>query len=372
MHVPGVGRALSCCAAYSDLARIRQIRRRPGENRVRRSSVLPKVLNGNGSGWMMAVAGDRRLEMKCPLPVRNKRRVLCVFPIYTPAFGTFQHAYKLMYRVKAFMPPQGLLLIAAYMPESWPVRFIDENIKPASDADFAWADVVLVTGMHIQAEQIRDIQRRAHAAGKVTVLGGPSVSAAPEMYPDVDYLHVGEMGDATDAIIEAIDESCARPARQIVKRTKERLPLTAFPMPAYDKVPFGRYLLGTVQFSSGCPYLCEFCDIRGWYGRQPRMKTPQQIVAELDFIFAQPNPPATLYFVDDNFIGNRKAAKEMLPHLIEWQKRNHYPVMFACEATLNIAKQKDLLELMKEANFVGMFVGIETPEAAALDAIKKG
>jgi radical SAM superfamily enzyme YgiQ (UPF0313 family) len=310
--------------------------------------------------------------MQCSLPVKNKRRVLCVFPTYTPSFGTFQHAYKLMYRVKAFMPPQGLLLIAAYMPESWPVRFIDENIKPATDADLAWADVVLVTGMHIQAEQIRDIQRRAAAAGKVTVLGGPSVSASPEMYPNVDYLHLGEMGDATDQIIRLIDESTARPPRQIVARTKDRLPLTDFPIPAYDKVPFGRYLLGTVQFSSGCPYLCEFCDIPGLYGRQPRMKTPQQVVAELDNIFAQPNPPATLYFVDDNFIGNRKAAKEMLPHLVEWQKKHAYPVMFACEATLNIAKQTDILELMREANFVGMFVGIETPEADALNAMRKG
>ena len=103
-------------------------------------------------------------EVHCPVPVNNKRRVLCVFPGYTPSFGTFQHAYKLMYRVKAFMPPQGLLLIAAYMPESWPIRFIDENIKPATDADFAWADVVLVTGMHIQGEQIRNIQARPGCA----------------------------------------------------------------------------------------------------------------------------------------------------------------------------------------------------------------
>ena len=154
--------------------------------------------------------------------------------------------------------------------------------------------------------------------------------------------------------------------------TKERLPLTDFPIPAYQRIPFGRYLLGTMQFSSGCPYLCEFCDIPGLYGRQPRMKTPQQIVAELDFIFSQPNPPTTIYFVDDNFIGNRKAAKEMLPHLVEWQKRRGYPVMFACEATLNIAKQTDILELMKEASFTGMFVGIETPEADALDAMRKG
>ena len=116
--------------------------------------------------------------MRCQVPVRNRRKILCVFPIYTPAFGTFQHAYKLMYGVKAFMPPQGLLLIAAYMPESWPVRFIDENIRPATAADFAWADVVMVTGMHIQAEQIRDIHRRAKEAGKIAVLGGPSVSAS--------------------------------------------------------------------------------------------------------------------------------------------------------------------------------------------------
>ena len=137
-----------------------------------------------------------------------------------------------MYRVKAFMPPQGLLLIAAYMPESWPVRFIDENIKPATAADFAWADVVLVTGMHIQAEQIRDMQRRAAAAGKVTVLGGPSVSASPEMYPDFDYLHVGEMGDATDQIVRADrrEHSRARRSRSSPgPRTGCRSPNSRFP-----------------------------------------------------------------------------------------------------------------------------------------------
>jgi radical SAM superfamily enzyme YgiQ (UPF0313 family) len=310
--------------------------------------------------------------MRCQVPVRSERNVLCVFPGYTPSFGTFQHAYKLMYGVKAFMPPQGLLLIAAYMPEPWPVRFVDENITPATDADFAWADVVLVTGMHVQVEQIRDIQARAHMAGKVVVLGGPSVSASPEMYPDVDYLHIGELGDSTDAIIRLIDESPARPSEQVIFKTKDRLPLTEFPLPSYDKIPFGRYLMGTIQFSSGCPYLCEFCDIPGLYGRQPRMKTPQQIIAELDFMRAQANPPTVIYFVDDNFIGNRKAAKEMLPHLVAWQKKHHYPMQFACEATLNIAKQTDILALMHEANFVGMFVGIETPEADALDAMRKG
>src|ERR1044072_5735967 len=263
---------------------------------------------------------ERGFAVRCPVAVKNKRRVLCVFSTSTPAVGTVQHAYKLMYGVKGFMPPQGLLLIAAYMPESWPVRFVDENITPATDADLAWADVVMVSGMHIQADQIHDIARRVHAAGKPVVLGGPSVSASPEMYPEIDYLHIGEIGDATDALIALLDDNVDRGTEQIQFQTKQRLPLTDFPVPAYDAIPLGRYLLGTLQFSSGCPYPCEFCDIPGLYGRQPRMKTPQQITAALDFIFSQPNPPAPLYFVDDNFIGNRKATKEMLPHLVEWQK----------------------------------------------------
>src|SRR6476661_1239183 len=148
--------------------------------------------------------------------IETVRRILCVFPRYTSSFGTFEYSYPLTDGVRAFMPPQGLLLIAAYMPENWPVRFVDENITPATDADFAWADIVMVTGMHIQADQIHDITRRVHAAGKPVVLGGPSVSASPEMYPEIDYLHIGEMGDATDEIVHALDASTARPPQQII------------------------------------------------------------------------------------------------------------------------------------------------------------
>ena len=304
-------------------------------------------------------------------PVRSRRRVLCVFPHYTPAFGTFNHAYRLMKGVRAFMPPQGLLLIAAYMPEGWTVRFVDENIRKAKPAELEWADVVVVSGMHVQAPQVHDIAERAHAAGKVVVLGGPSASASPEMYPDIDYLHIGEMGDATDAIIALLDESVARPRAQMRFETKERLPLQQFPIPAYDLIPLKSYLMLTLQFSSGCPYLCEFCDIPNLYGRQPRLKTAQQVTAELDAMRQQKGHPPVVYFVDDNFIGNRKAAKDMLPHLVAWQKQHGYPLQFACEATLNIAKQPEILALMREASFLGLFVGIETPEADALKAMRK-
>jgi len=236
--------------------------------------------------------------VRCSIDVRNKRRVLCVFPRYTPSFGTFNHAYRLMRGVRAFMPPQGLLLIAAYMPASWQVRFVDENIRAAKPAELAWADVVLVSGMHIQALQIRDIDRRAKAAGKVTVLGGPSASASPEMYPEIDYLHIGELGDATDALIARLDDSVAPPPQQLRLTTQERLPLSDFPIPAYDLIPLKKYLLCTLQFSSGCPYRCEFCDIPALYGRQPRLKTPQQITAELDVMRSQSGHPMTVYFVE--------------------------------------------------------------------------
>jgi len=310
-------------------------------------------------------------SLRFSLSTSNTRRILCVFPAYTPSFGTFSHAYHLFGRVRAFMPPQGLLVLAAYMPAQWSVRFIDENIAPAGTADFAWADAVLISGMHIQVAQIHDIARRAKAAGKVVALGGPSVSAAPEMYPDCDYLHIGELGDATDRLIALLDEDCTAPPAQVRFETAERLPLSDFPVPAYHLIRLDRYLLGSLQFSSGCPYRCEFCDIPALYGRQPRLKTPEQLTAELDAMLAQGRYPSFIYFVDDNFIGNKKATREMLPHLIEWQKKRGHPLRFGCEATLNIAKQTEVLSLMRAAEFQTVFVGIETPEVEALKHMRK-
>jgi len=309
--------------------------------------------------------------LRFPHSTGSTRRILCVFPAYAPSFGTFSHAYHLFGRVRAFMPPQGLLVLAAYMPEQWPVRFIDENIAPASAADFAWADAVFISGMHIQAPQIHDIVRRAKAAGKVVALGGPSVSGAPEMYPDCDYLHIGELGDATDRLIATLDESCKPPPEPVRFETAERLALSDFPVPAYNLIRLDRYLLGSLQFSSGCPYRCEFCDIPALYGRQPRLKTPEQLTAELDAMLSQGRYPSFVYFVDDNFIGNKKATREMLPHLIEWQKKHGHPLRFGCEATLNIAKQTEVLSLMRAAEFQTVFVGIETPEVDALKHMRK-
>jgi len=301
---------------------------------------------------------------------KNKRNILCVFPAYAPSFGTFQHAYRLFPDVSAFMPPQGLLLIAAYLPAEWEVRLIDENQRAASDADFDWADAVLMSGMHVQRRFIDDVNARAHRRGKLTVLGGPSVSGCPEYYPDVDILHLGEIGDATDAVIAYLDDTPRRPPQQLVFSTVERLAMTEFPLPAYGRIDLRNYFLGSIQFSSGCPYLCEFCDIPALYGRNPRLKDPDQICRELDAMMAR-GARGGVYFVDDNFIGNKGAAERLLPTLIRWQERNGFPLNFNCEATLNIAQMPELLAMMREAQFITVFIGIETPEEDALVAMKK-
>ncbi len=303
---------------------------------------------------------------------KNKRRVLCAFPRYSYSFGTFNHAFPLMGDVKGFMPPQGILLVTAIIPPEWEVKFVDENIARVTPEEFEWADVVFISGMHIQRNRIHDLARRAHDAGKVAVLGGPSVSSAPDYYPDFDYLHCGELGDATLRLFQHLDETVERPEQQKIFRTVDRLPMADFPTPAYDRIKVRDYLLGSVQFSSGCPFTCEFCDIPALYGRNPRLKTPEQVVKELDMLYE--GGCVSVYFVDDNFIGNPKAADALLDALIAWQQRpdRDYYMRLACEATLNMAGHTKILEKMQLAGFNNCFFGIETPDPTALKAMKKG
>ena len=224
--------------------------------------------------------------------------------------------------------------------------------------------------MHIQRQQMNDICRRAHAFDLAVAIGGPSVSACPDYYPSFDYLHVGELGDATNDLIARLARDPSRPEQQVVLKTADRIAMTDFPIPAYELAEVKKYFLGSIQYSSGCPYQCEFCDIPGLYGRNPRLKSPQQIIAELDKL-RECGVTGSVYFVDDNFIGNRKAALDLLPHLIEWQKKTGYVMRLACEATLNIAKRPEILEKMREAFFVTIFCGIETPDPDALKAMHK-
>ena len=297
------------------------------------------------------------------------RRVLLAFPRYEPSFGTFEYAYPIM-GAKAFMPPQGLLVIAASLPAHWQVRFVDENIRAVRRSEFEWADIVFVSGMHIQRDKIHDLCARAHAQGKPVAVGGPSASACPEYYPDADFLHIGELGDATEALFAHLQEDISRPGAQKRFVTSERRDLSDYPLPAYELCRLDRYFMGSIQFSSGCPYDCEFCDIPALYGRTPRLKKPEQIIAELEKMRRHGLRNA-VYFVDDNFIGNRRAVRELLPVLADWQKDNAYPLTLACEATLNIAKRPEILAAMRLAKFETIFCGIETPDPEALKSIDK-
>ena len=230
----------------------------------------------------------------------------------------------------------------------------------------------MVSGMHVQAPQIRDIHARAKAAGKPMALGGPSVSAAPEMYPDIEYLHIGEMGDATDALIERLDADVSPPAEQVRFTTKERLPLGDFPIPAYGLIKLGQYLIGSIQFSSGCPYQCEFCDIPGLYGRVPRLKTPEQIIAELDVHAGAAVASADHLFRRRQFHrqpqgGARSAAASRrmaeAPRLSRWRS----PARRRSTSPSRPRSSK----LMQAASFVNIFVGIETPDLDALKRMRK-
>ncbi|MDR3570326.1 MAG: B12-binding domain-containing radical SAM protein [Syntrophobacteraceae bacterium] len=299
----------------------------------------------------------------------HERRILCVFPRYGMSFGTFNYSFALAPPVKAFMPPQGLLLIAALMPKDWQVRFIDENNASATVEDFRWADAVFTSGMHIQREAIRDVIERGHRAGKSVILGGASASAAPEWYPEADIIHAGEAGDATLKIFEWVDRDPSRPPAQEIFFTSERLSMTEYPPPAYHLIDLCQYFLSSVQFSSGCPNGCEFCDVPVLYGRKPRRKTPAQIIAELDLLAAGGAP--SVHFLDDNFFGDPEATRELLHELVAWQDKWDCLVRLSCEATLEISQHPDLCELLQKAYFTNIFCGVESPEPEALRAIKK-
>ena len=260
--------------------------------------------------------------MKSQVLVRHRRRILCVFPRYAPSFGTFHHAYPLMDGVRAFMAER--LASRSPLPRGW--EFVWSTRTRGRSAIRSW---LMTRSLSAGCVEARSTLARRARPRHATVLGGSSVSASPEQYPEFDYLHLGEIGDATDALICAIDEDVSPPSVQRRFVTRERLPLADFPIPAYELIDGRRYFIGSIQFSSGCPYRCEFCDIPALYGRQPRLKTAEQIVAELDARLPPASRPRSISWttISSATRGRRASCS---PHLVAG--RNGTAIRCSCAA----------------------------------------
>jgi len=301
------------------------------------------------------------------------RKVLLVYPRFAPNnLLNFEWQIPFYPGKRAVMPPLGLLILGGLLLQAggFELRIVDENVRPLEHGDLAWAEVVALSGMHPQRRRIIEILEQAKRLGKLTVLGGPSVSICPEYYPQADLLHVGEIGDATAELIDVLRHADGRSGRQRIFRTENKTPLEDQPLPALKLIEVNRYFLIPMQFSVGCPYTCEFCDIPAIYGRIARTKSAARIVRELESIRGT-GFVGTILFVDDNLIANRKALRAMLPAVIAWQKQHHYPYPLTGEATINISREPDVLRLLQDARFTNLFLGVESSEEETLRHISK-
>jgi radical SAM superfamily enzyme YgiQ (UPF0313 family) len=303
----------------------------------------------------------------------KNRKLLLIYPRFVKShLLNYEFMAPFMPGKRGVMPPTGLLMIASlFEADGWEVKIHDENIDPVPASLYDWADVVGLSGMHQQRGKIVEHIDVANARGKLTMVGGSSVNICPEYYPNADVLHIGELGDATHELVKYLRgaEKKANSA-QIKFEVKEKATLDEQPMPALHLVDVNAYLLVPVQFSVGCPFTCEFCDIPMIYGRVARLKSNARVLKELDALYHYGFIGAVM-FVDDNLIANKKALRALLPELTAWQKERDYPFAFTSEASLNLAREAELLKGLREARFTHMFIGVETPEATTLVQISK-
>jgi len=292
--------------------------------------------------------------------------VLLVYPEFPDTYWSFRHALSFEGKRSAF-PPLGLLTISAMLPADWNRRLVDMNIRDIRLRDIEWADVVFCSAMAVQRDSLKRVVALSKSRGKRVVVGGPYVSTTADNLPDVDHIFVGE---AEETLPEFVHDLERGEARRVYKAT-ERPALSATPLPHFKLASLKHYSSMSVQYSRGCPFQCEFCDIIEIYGRVPRTKSNEQMLAELDALH-QTGWRGPVFIVDDNFIGNKRNVKNFLPELAEWSKRHGRPFPFFTEASVNLADDDDLLELMRRAGFYRVFLGIETPVKESLKEAQKG
>jgi radical SAM superfamily enzyme YgiQ (UPF0313 family) len=268
---------------------------------------------------------------------------------------------------KAVMPPLGLITVAALCPDHWTLRLIDQAVEDLTDKDILWADLVMVGAMTVQEAGLHEVLARARRLGRRTMVGGPYASGEPtRMLPIADHVVAGEPDEVFGDIARDLEQGTARRFYEIT----EKPDVTKTPMPRFDLLKLGSYASMSVQFSRGCPFQCEFCDIIILYGRKPRTKLPQQILTELEKLLSL-GWKKQVFIVDDNFIGNHKRALELCVELERWQQARGFPVMFYTEASMDLARKPALIDAMVKANFFYVFLGIESPSKESLQEVKK-
>jgi len=288
-------------------------------------------------------------------------KILLVYPRYPDTFWSFRHALKFLSK-KASFPPLGLLTVAAMLPEAWEKRLVDMNIKALSDEDIAWADYVFLSAMVVQGDSAREAIARCNELNTRVVAGGPLFTTGHEGFQGVDHFVLGEAETTLPRFLADLAAGCPRP----VYASGERPDISRTPVPMWSLINMKHYSAMSLQYSRGCPFDCDFCDIIVLNGHKPRTKGSQQTLDELEALYRQ-GWRGSLFIVDDNFIGNRKKLKaETLPAMIEWSKRRKYPFLFFTEASINLADDEELMELMAEAGFNRVFIGIETPNEDSL------
>ncbi len=288
-------------------------------------------------------------------------KILLVYPHYPATFWSFRYAMKFIDR-KASFPPLGLMTVAAMLPGPWEKRLVDMNVAALTDKDLRWADYVFISAMTIQRTSAREVIEHCRRLGVKTVAGGPLFTSCHDDFPEVDHLVLGE-GEIT---LPLFLEDLRRGAPRRIYTTDGLAQLGETPIPLWDLVDMKDYAAMNIQYGRGCPFDCEFCDITALFGRRPRSKKPAQLLAELESLYAR-GWRGAVFFVDDNFIGDKPSLKrEVLPAIIDWMVAREYPFYFYTEASIDLADDPQLMELMVRAGFEEVFIGIETPHEEGL------
>jgi radical SAM superfamily enzyme YgiQ (UPF0313 family) len=296
-------------------------------------------------------------------------RVLLVYPLFPKTFWSYEKILELVNR-KVLLPPLGLVTVAAILPQEWEFKLVDRNVRPVTEAEWDWAEVVIFSGMIVQKPDLLDQIQEAKRRGKRVAVGGPYPTSVPQDVEaaGADFLILDEGEITLPMFVEAIQRGDTQGVFRAING--EKPDVTTTPVPRFDLLELDAYDSMSVQFSRGCPFQCEFCDIIVLYGRKPRTKTPQQLLKELDCLY-ELGWRRSVFMVDDNFIGNKRNVKLLLKELKVWQQQHKYPFQFNTEASIDLAQDAELLELMVDCYFNAVFLGIETPDEESLAMTKK-